>query len=269
MYVLYTILIGFFAIGLTNMFGIGGATVATPSLRLFLGASPAIALGTTLPVTIPAAVAGAFTYYRQGFVEVRVAFYCSLSGLFGAVGGALLTRVIDLHYLMILTGVVLLYIAITTIRRGLVGDTVESEALPVTALQAEQDKPDMGKYSIPIMTAIGFAGGLFSGLLGIGGGTIIVPGLLYLLHMPLKQTFGTSLAVIAVIAIPGTIVHSFLHHISWSLALYLIIGSIPAAYIGARISIRVRERLLYILFGVLLFAFGVIFIVSEILQMVR
>jgi len=268
MYVLETLLVGFFAIGLTNMFGIGGATVATPALRLFLGASPAIALGTTLPVTIPAAIAGAFTYHRQGFLDMRVAFYCSLAGIFGSVGGALLTRIINLHYLMILTGLVVLYIAMVTVRRGIRRSTEQSR-FASSEEQAEPLKPESERLSIPLMLAIGFAGGVLSGLLGIGGGVIMVPGFIYLLRMPLKKAFGTSLAAIAVIAIPGTIVHSFLHHISWSLVLYLTAASIPAAYIGALLSIRTSERLLYVLFGLMLFAFGIIFIVNEVVLLAR
>jgi uncharacterized membrane protein YfcA len=264
MYVFEALLVGFFAIGLTNMFGIGGATIATPALRLFLGASAAIALGTTLPVTIPAAVAGTITYYRNGLVQKRTAFYCSLGGIFGAVGGALLTRIINLDYLMIVTGLVILYIALVTARRGIKGEPAEGREQETGVTLAPRPREQAW-----LIVAIGIAGGIFSGLLGIGGGTIMVPFLLYLLHMPLKQAFATSLAAIAVIAIPGTIVHSFLHHISWSLALYLIIGSIPAAYLGAHITIRTAEKLLYILFSALLFAFGTIFIINEILILVR
>jgi hypothetical protein len=263
MYVFESILVGFLAIGLTNMFGIGGATVATPALRLFLGASAATALGTTLPVTVPAAVAGTVTYYRGGLLDLRAAFYCSLAGIFGAVGGAIATRFVDLDYLMILTGLVILYIAVITAMRGIRPGQREGGEVPVEVEEGGRESAAPNE-KVWLMLGIGLAGGLFSGLLGIGGGTIMVPGMLYLLHMPLKQAFATSLAAIAVIAIPGTIVHSFLHHISWPLALYLIVGSIPAAYIGARITIRTGERLLYILFGLLLFAFGAIFIVNEV-----
>ncbi|OFW59405.1 MAG: hypothetical protein A2W01_08775 [Candidatus Solincola sediminis] len=255
MYVFIALLIGFIAIGLSNMFGIGGAVEATAALRLFLGVSPAIALGTTLPVAIPAAVAGAFTYHRQDLVDLRTAAYCSLGGIFGSVGGAFLTRVINLNYLMILTGLVLLYVSIAIARRG-IG--------PIRVNPAAQE-PEPAGHPILLILAIGLTSGLFSGLLGIGGGIVMIPCFLYLLRMPLKKAFGTSLAVIAVIAIPGTIVHSFLHHISWSLALYLVVASIPGAFIGAHITTKARERLLYILFGLLLFAFGVVFIVSEVL----
>ena len=116
---------------------------------------------------------------------------------------------------------------------------------------------------------IGLGAGLLSGLLGVGGGVLLIPGFLYILRMPIRRAFATSLAVIAVIAIPGTVVHALLHHISWSLALYLAIGSIPGAYLGARLNLRTAERLLYIMFGALLGIFGVLFIVNEIISMTR
>jgi uncharacterized membrane protein YfcA len=86
--------------------------------------------------------------------------------------------------------------------------------------------------------------------------------------MPIKKAFGTSLAVITIIAIPGTVIHTLLGHISWSIFLYLTIGVIPGAYLGASVSIRTNERVLYALFGALIAVFGVIFIVNEIISMV-
>lgn len=293
MYVLGAIVIGFVAAFLAGMFGIGGAGITTPAIRVILDASPAVALGTTLPVTIPTAAAGAWTYYRRGLVVWSVAAYCCLGGLFGAVGGALLTRYIDLHYLMLFTGALVLYLSVTTIRRGVTGHGLETEpaetppegdeleeecahgAQPVRSPAGNGSEPEAVDECppdyvsrVPLTLSIGLAAGILSGLLGVGGGLILVPCYIYLLRMPLKKAFGTSLAVITVIAIPGTIVHSLLHHISWTLFLYLTVGSIPGAYLGARLSIRTGERALLVLFGLLLGAFGVVFIVNEIIIMV-
>jgi uncharacterized membrane protein YfcA len=293
MYVFGAILIGFVAAFLAGMFGIGGAGITTPAIRVLLDVSPAVALGTTLPVTIPTAAAGALTYYRRGFVVQRVAAYCCLAGIFGAVGGALLTRYIDLHYLMLLTGAVVIYLSATTIRRGITGrglETEPAETPPETSELDDECAPDAGhtggpagegrgpedadecppefRPGVPLILGIGLAAGIFSGLLGVGGGIVLIPFYIYLLRLPLKKAFGTSLAVITVIAIPGTIVHSLLHHINWTLALYLTVGSIPGAYLGARLSIRTGERVLYVLFGLLLGGFGLVFIVNEIISMV-
>lgn len=249
------------------MFGIGGAGATTPSIRVFLGASPAIALGTTLPVTIPTAAAGGYTYYRRGLVAKRVALFAGLTGLLGAVGGALLTWVIDLHYLMLATGALVLYVAVSTLRRGFGGGTREPVASGAAdSLAGEEDGE--ARESPGLAMGIGLAAGLFSGLLGVGGGIVLVPGFIYILKLPLKKAFGTSLVVIAAIAVPGSIVHALLGHVSWELAFFLMVGSIPGAYIGARITMRTTERVLYALFGLLIALLGVVFIVNEIMVMI-
>lgn len=265
------ILIGAAASVLSGMFGIGGATATTPSLRLFLHSTPQIALGTTLPVAIPTAIVGGYTYGRRGLVDWYAASYVCLGGIFGAVGGAMLTHWLNLHYLMILTGLIILYVAINTIVRGARG----KEAAPVDG-EAPPGEPEDGEESrrgsrpgALLVLAIGLVTGFYSGLLGVGGGVVMVPAFFYLLKMPLKKAIGTSLIGIAVIAIPGTIVHALLGHISGLLFLFLIIGVIPGAYLGARITIKAGERLTFILFGCALASFGVVFIVSEIIELVR
>lgn len=290
MYVFIAILIGFISAFLSGMFGIGGAGVSTPAIRLFLDASPAIALGTTLPVTIPTAATGAFTYWRRGFLDKRVAWLCCVSGSIAAVAGAVITRFVNLHYLMVLTGLLILYVSVMTMRRGLTGYGLPAdldEAIEKPPGHAGEGAPDAGAgpgdagaelpcehvpdYSGPALKVlgIGLVAGILSGLLGVGGGVALIPGFLYLLKMPIRKAFATSLAVIAVIAIPGTIVHSLLHHISWSLVLYLAAGSIPGSYLGARLNFRTADRLLYLLFGALLAGFGVLFIVNEMSAMLR
>lgn len=271
--VFLAILIGFGSAVLAGMFGIGGAAVTTPSLRLILDTSPAIALGTTLPVTIPTAAVSAFTYWRRGLVNLRVAGICCTSGVIGATAGAIATKYANLHYLMLVTGAMVLYISVMTLRRGILGRGVAADLDEVAPkeirLETEDEVVCDTAPSIALALGIGLVAGVFSGLLGVGGGVLLIPGFLYLLHMPIRRAFATSLAVIAVIAIPGTIIHSLLHHISWTLVLYLVIGSIPGAYLGARLNLRTAERTLYILFGALLGAFGVVFIVNEIIGMIR
>jgi uncharacterized protein len=288
--VFLAILIGFLGAVLAGMFGIGGAALTTPSLRLFLGTTPAIALGTTLPVTIPTSASAAITYARRGLVDFRVAGWCCASGVVAAVLGAFSTRYIDLHYLMFATGAMVIYVSVMTIRRGLQEGRgpADIEEAPVPESQMASSLGEPGEEcELPVGSpdgaeleegcrpsaarslAIGAVAGLLSGLLGVGGGVVLIPGFLYVLKMPLRRSFATSLAVITVIAIPGTVVHSFLHHISWSLVFYLVLGAIPGAYLGARLNLRTAERLLYVMFGSLLGAFGILFIVNEIISMAR
>lgn len=263
LYVVTAILTGFAGSLVAGMFGIGGASVTTPALRLALGASPAIALGTTLPVIIPTALSGALTYLRRGRLDVRASLLCCASGLAGSGVGALLTRWMDLHYLMLVTGAVVLYFASLTVYRGLTGK-IEGEEVkggPSAERRASGDSPAW------LILSIGLAAGVFSGLLGLGGGTIMIPAFMYLLGMPIRKAFGTSLAAIALIAVPGTLIHALLGHVSWTLVLLLSIGSVPGAYLGARLALKTKEPILYVMFGLLFALFGVSFIVNEIIGM--
>jgi uncharacterized membrane protein YfcA len=114
------------------------------------------------------------------------------------------------------------------------------------------------------MALIGITAGFFSGFLGLGGGVILVPGFFFILHMDVKECLGTSLVVIAVMAIPGTIIHSFLGHVDWGIMLAMTIGVMPGAYTGSSFTLRARNRRVLFLFSFILLAIGIIFIFNEI-----
>ena len=111
---------------------------------------------------------------------------------------------------------------------------------------------------------MGFAAGFFSGFMGLGGGTILVPAFLFLLHMDVKEALGNSLVVIAALAIPGMVIHTFLGHIDWLLALGMMVGVMPGSYVGSFFTLRARKRRVLLLFSMVLAAIGIIFMINEI-----
>lgn len=267
---LYGFLIGFFASILAGMFGSGGAIITTPALRVLLGASPAISLGTTLPLAIPTALSSTLRYRKAGLLNWNLVVTCAGFGIAGAIGGSLLTAVLNLHILMLVTGAFVLYVAIVTLWKGVSGRIIEREpdngvdldSVPIKDSRSKKTSRDL--TPIILTASIGLAGGFISGLLGIGGGIIFVPAFMYILHLPIKEAFANSLAVIAVVAVPGSIIHALLGHVSGWLLLSMILGTLPGGFIGATITIKSKERVLYILFGLLVGALGVIFVVNEI-----
>ncbi len=280
MKVLTTILIGFASSILSGMFGIGGAGLSTPALRVVLHSTPEIALGTPLPVVIPTAISGALTYNRKGLLDWKAALLLSAGGIGGSALGAYITRFINLHYLMLVTGVVVLYMAYLSFREA--KRFKKNRKLPPERVRKSSADNEKKANRIRIddtregreseswkFVALGFLSGFYSGLLGLGGGIVLVPAMLFVLKMPIKKAFGTSLAVIAVIAIPGTVIHSLLGHVSGSTLIYLIVGVIPGAFFGAKITIKANEAWLYSGFGFLVMVFGIIFIVNEIISMVH
>ena len=111
--------------------------------------------------------------------------------------------------------------------------------------------------------AVGLLAGFVSGLLGVGGGIVLVPAFTIWIGMPLRRALGTSLLVIAVLVIPGTIVHALLGNIDWAIFLALTLGVIPGARLGARIALGIRERTLRLAVGTFLLVVAIAYAAAE------
>jgi uncharacterized membrane protein YfcA len=234
---------------LSGLFGVGGGIVMTPGLQVVLGAPPIVALATPLPVILPTALTGALTYRRAGEIDERAAAWMIAPGVLASIAGALLTDVIDTHLLLVVTASLLAYQA-SGILRG------------------RRDRRGPPFEPTPSMfIGIGLFAGFVSGLLGVGGGLVIVPMMAGWLAVPLKRALGTSLLTIAVLVVPGTVVHAALGHIDWGLFLVVTVGAVPGAALGARVALGAGERTLRLLVGGSLLAVALAYGVSEALQL--
>lgn len=238
---------------LSGLFGIGGGTVMTPMIQALLGVPPIVALATPLPAILPTAATGAWTYRRAGQLDLRAAAWIVGPGIVGAVGGALLTEVVETHLLLIVTALLLAREA-AGIVRGASRPGGGAEPAAGTPLQ---------------LAGIGLAAGFVSGLLGVGGGIIIVPLLAGILRMPLKRALGTSLLAIVALVIPGTIVHMTLGNVDWAVAAALTIGAVPGARIGAGLALGTRERTLRLLVGSFLLVVALAYGAAEVVHLVE
>src|SRR5919197_1908046 len=210
---------------LSGLFGVGGGVVMTPGINLLVSLPPVISVETPLPVIFPTAIVGAFTYWRAGEVDLRAAAWIGTVGAVASIAGAAATQVVRGRILLIVTAVLLAWQAVQILRdRAVVATTEDERPIPTWAF-----------------ASVGAVAGLLSGLLGIGGGLVIVPSLAGFLGMPLKRTLGTSLVCIVAMVVPGTAVHAALGHIDWSVALLLVLGSVPGARVGARVALGTRE----------------------------
>jgi uncharacterized membrane protein YfcA len=239
---------------LSAAFGVGGAVVSTPGIRA-LGASALTAVGTTLPSILPSAATGTARYAREGLIRWDVVAWVAPTGAVAAVGGSLLSHVVpgNGHWLMILTAALL---AVTAYRMG----TNESAAETASA-SAAQTGPALSTLHA---VGIGLASGLLSGLLGVGGGIVMVPGFSEVLKLPTKVAIGTSLACVGLLAIPGTITHALLHDIDWRFAAFLAVGVIPGARLGSALAIRSTDRRLRLSVALFLGAIALIYGIGEI-----
>ena len=264
---LTTVGIGFVSGVLSGMFGIGGGIVTTPAIRLILGAPALVAVGTPLPVIFPSAVTGALNYHRRDSLDVRVGVVCGLAGSLFAVIGALATRYVGGTVVLLATAALILYTAADMLlqvvrppRLGLQAAEERDAFARPEAVQARLDSATApeGRPQAPIwrLALIGGVTGLYSGFLGLGGGFVLVPMLTRWLRFDIKRAIGTSLLAIAILAVPGTITHALMGHIDWRLAGALMIGVIPGAWLGSRITLGSSDRATRIAFAVMLLAVG-------------
>ena len=236
------VLVGFVAGVLSGLFGVGGGIVTTPAVNALLGGSAIQAVATPLPVILPTSIVGAYTYAKAHEVSFRAARWAAGPGIVGAVAGAWLTEFVNPHLLLVVTAALIALTSIQVIRGRPPKTPWEMGATPGW------------KFAV-----VGGVAGFVSGLLGVGGGIVIVPALTAWIGMPLKRALGTSLAIIAVLVIPGTIVHAILGHIDWAIFLVLTLGVVPGVRIGARIALGARERTLRVTVGAFLLLVALVY----------
>jgi uncharacterized protein len=258
-HVVVAIVIGLVVGLLSGVFGVGGSSIATPLLRVFLGTSPLIALASPLPVTLPVALTGTIAYRRHGLISGPVVAWTAAGGMPAVILGSVLTRWVPGHWLMLLVAAAMLLAGWQILRPSTSSD---SDPLSQGNDTVWQDPP------VTILLAVAVVAGLLSGLLAIGGGLFLIPAFILLLGADVRQAAATSLACVAFLALPGTVTHALLGHIDGWLSLQLGLAVIPATYLGARLSLRLTQRRLRLLFGVFLLAFAVYFFVRELLKAV-
>jgi uncharacterized membrane protein YfcA len=251
---------------LSAAFGVGGAVLSTPAIRV-LGASAVVAIGTTLPAILPSAASGTARYARGGLIEWRVVWWTAPFGMVSAVGGSLLSKVVPGHghWLMLLTAGLLGFTAWRMARVQVDQPVAEAEAEMAPATERphkERDRP-------AVLAVIGASAGLLSGLLGVGGGIVMVPGFTEVAGIPLKKAIASSLACVGLLALPGTVTHALLGDINWTFALFLAIGVIPGARLGAALAIRTGSRRLRLAVAAFLGATSVLYAAGEIVALFK
>ncbi len=246
-----TALIGFVAGVLSGMFGVGGGVLTTPAMRLLLEAPALVAVGTPLPVIIPTALTGAYAYAKRGLIDIRAGVAIGLWGSAAAVTGAYLSDVVGGTVVMFVTAGLILFMA---------GDLIRQAISPVSGPPAISEHHPKRGVALAIL---GLATGLYSGFLGLGGGFVLVPLLSRWFGFPIKRAIGTSLIAVAILAVPGTVAHAALGHVDYLLALGLMLGVVPGALLGARLTAAASDKAVRIGFAGLLVVTGVLLALNE------
>jgi uncharacterized membrane protein YfcA len=232
-------LTGIVAGGFGGLLGIGGGAIMLPMVRFGFDFSPSIAVGTTLVGVVFTAVAGAYQHWKMGNIDWKSVKYIAPAGIIGVIIGSVLFYLIkDYHEIIDLTlGIVFAPIAASMIYEGLF-------------LRKKPDFPGktMGG-NIPLKAGIGGGVGIFTGMSGLGGGFIMVPAFVYLLHSPVKIAIGSSMASFVWFALVGGIIKISQGLCDVPAAIAMGFGAMAGALIGARLVSRFKPATLKTIFG--------------------
>ena len=228
--VYYLPLIGFLAGMLIISLGGGGGAVYVGVLTGLCGIAPDVAASVSLATAIPTTMMGAFSHYRAGNVNIRLALYVLAGTVVGSVVGSLCSGLLPLRFYNKLTGLILLILALQMAWycfRPPKREIKDSDSLTV------KDKLQAMAY--------GLLGGAMSGLLGVTGGGPITAGLFVLGCTPLHAV-GTSVFVICGMSLVGFFMHLSLGHMNWQLVQYLLSGTMVGAFAGPWLMSRLDRQ---------------------------
>ncbi|ABQ33069.1 MULTISPECIES: sulfite exporter TauE/SafE family protein [Bradyrhizobium] len=267
----------------SGMFGIGGGFLMTP-LLIFVGITPAVAVASVSSHIAASSFSGALSYWRRRAIDPSLALVLMIGGTLGTALGVStftllrslgqLDLMIALSYVALLTSVggVMFWEglraimrarqgALPTVRRP--GSHVWIHGLP---LKMRFKRSKIYVSVIPVI-GIGLLIGFLGAVMGIGGGFILVPLLIYILRVPTSTVIGTSMVLTLATMMIATMLHAVSNHlVDAVLALILMVGGVTGAQFGARAGQMIRGEQLRLLLGLLILAVGIRFAVELVIR---
>ena len=267
---------------LSGMFGVGGGFLMTP-LLIFYGIPPIVAVATEANQIVASSISGAYAHWRRAAVDIKMGTILLIGGIIGSLFGirlfVLLKNLGQIDLIISLSYVILLGIIGTlTFVEGIRSMIIPNELRTLKKRNRER----LWIYSLPLRTkfsksglyisiipplVIGFFVGILSSIMGIGGGFIMVPAMIYLLRMPTNVVIGTSLYQIIFVTSLVTILHAYENQtVDIMLALILMCGGVVGAQIGAALGHRLKAEQLRFMLGILILAVCIKILTSLVIE---
>lgn len=264
---------------MSGLLGIGGGTVMVPIFRLAFGMSPVMSTATSLFAIIPTSISGAASHIRHKTCIVSLGVAAGLGGALTSPLGVWLAQISPAWLIMVAAALIIGWSAVKMLSKafklraqkraqqeeaGASAEAVADDADPISAAAATDPEPrKLTRKQLLIGVAIGLGAGVASGYVGVGGGFIMVPLMLSLIGIEMRQASGTSLIAVMILAIPGVIEQALLGNINYTAGIAIVVGSIPGAVIGARLVRVVPELALRFVFGGFLIVAAIILVLNE------
>jgi len=268
-------LVGF----LSGLFGVGGGFLLTP-LMMMIGIPPAVAAASDSNQIVAAASSGAFAHWRLGNVDFKMGLVILAGGIFGGTIGVQLVKILramgNFEFVMTVTYVLMLGLvggamfieSWRTIRRSKSAPAEDTAPAPVTEssltrifnklpLKMNFERSGLNTSAI-FPFAIGTIVGIMAAILGVGGGFIMVPAMIYIIGMPTIAAIGTDLFQIVLTSANVTLQQAIVNHtVDLLLALILLSGSTIGAQFGAVAGKRLKGEQIRILLAIIVLALTV------------
>ena len=252
------LLLGAFAVGIiVGLTGMGGGALMTPMLVLFFGVSPLTAVSSDLVASAVMKPVGSVVHLRRGTVNLKLVGWLCVGSVPAAFAGVLVLKALGddeqvQKAVKMALGVAILFTATMLIVRAYMRLIERAKTRSGKGAPSPTNRPDPRVRVLPTVL-LGVLGGLIVGMTSVGSGSLIIIGLM-LLYPGLKagQLVGTDLVQAVPLVASAAIGHAFFGDLDLSISLPLIIGSVPGAYIGARLSATlpggiVRRALAFVL----------------------
>lgn len=279
---------------LSGLLGVGGGTIMVPIFRLAFGMSAVVSTATSLFAIIPTSVSGAVSHVRNKTCVPSLGIAAGLGGALTSPVGVWLAQISPDWLIMLAAALIIGWSAVKMLGKAFkmkakpkaqvaaaaahadevvsagAGEGVAdarvasgSAAASTTTASTATPAPKMTRKQLLIGAAIGLVTGVASGYVGVGGGFMMVPLMLTFAGLSMVQVSGTSLIAVMILAIPGAIEQMMLGNINYVAGIAVVVGSIPGAFVGARLVRLVPERTLRFIFGGFLLVAAILLVLNE------
>ena len=269
--ILLIILLGIMVGGLTGLFGVGGGFLMTP-LLIFLGIPPTVAVGTEAPHVLASSLSGAIAHWRRKNVDIKMGIFLLAGGIAGSIVGVNLFKILRefgqidviiqflfLIFLGLIGFSMLFESAKTTIKKYRTTSLIRTKLHQHSWIHGLPFKMRFHRSKLYISAIppiiIGFVVGILSAMMGVGGGFIMIPAMVYILGMSTNVVVGTSLFQIIFVTANSTVFQSYLNQtVDIVLAALMIVGGVIGAQIGARLGATFKAEYLRGVLAILVLA---------------
>ena len=251
---------------LSGMFGVGGGFLMTP-LLILMGIPPAVAVASEANHILAASVSGFLAHMRRKNFDFLMGTILLIGGVLGSFLGVFLLKYLlsigyEKFFISIAYVIILIFVGLSMLKESIVSLKHISDG-KIKKLHEHawfHGLPFKLKFrkshlyiSVLPPIIIGFAAGILSSVMGVGGGFILIPAMIYILGMPTQIVIGTSLMQIIFVTLVSTIMHAYINQtVDVVLSSLLLLGAVVGAQIGTRIMVSLKGEQIRFLFAIII-----------------